>query len=88
MSLPLGFEEKLGSNRDYRLKPLYGLRLQEHGLKSQVDHSMFYEHSKEGNIANLIVYVDDMILTRDDIEELKRLKKRLANDSRSRAWVH
>ena len=41
---------------------------------------MFYKHSKEGKIAILIVYVDDIILTGDDSAELKKLKERLADE--------
>jgi hypothetical protein len=41
---------------------------------------MFYKYSKEGKIAILIVYVDDIILTRDDSAELVKKKKRLANE--------
>lgn len=41
---------------------------------------MFYKLSKEDNVSVLIFYVYDKILTGDDIEELKRLKKRLGND--------
>ena len=41
---------------------------------------MFYKHSKEGKIAILIVYVDDILLTGDDIAELERLKKGLAKN--------
>ena len=39
---------------------------------------MFYKHNKEGRFAILIVYIDDIILTEDDIEELERLKNELA----------
>ena len=39
---------------------------------------MFYKHSKDGKIAILIVYVDDIVLTGSDKEELERLKRRLA----------
>ena len=38
---------------------------------------MIYRH-KNGKITILIVYVDDIILTEDDTEEMERLKKRLA----------
>ncbi|KAL6311712.1 hypothetical protein AAG906_024601 [Vitis piasezkii] len=62
INLPLGFEEKLGSN------------------KSQTDHTMFYKHNKDGKIAILIVYVDDIVLTGNDKEELERLKRRLATE--------
>ena len=41
---------------------------------------MFYKHSKEGKIAILIVYVDDIILTGDDSAELERLKERLVDE--------
>ena len=52
-----------------------------HGYyQSQVDNAMFYKHSKEGKIVILIVYVDDIILTGDDIIELERLKKVLSNN--------
>ena len=39
---------------------------------------MFYKHSKDGKIAILIVYVDDIVLIGSDKEELERLKRRLA----------
>ena len=48
--------------------------------QSQADHTIFHRHSREGKVAILIVYVDDIILTGDDFEELKRLKKRLVTD--------
>ena len=38
---------------------------------------MFYKHPSERRVAVLIVYVDDIILTRDDVFELDRLKKDL-----------
>ena len=41
---------------------------------------MFYKHSKDGKIAILIVYVDDIVLTGSDKEELERLKRRLATE--------
>ncbi|RVX06211.1 hypothetical protein CK203_027428 [Vitis vinifera] len=46
----------------------------------KVDHTLFYKRSKEGKVAILIVYVDDMILTSDDIDKLERLKKRIAKN--------
>uniref|UniRef100_A0A2N9GQ49 Reverse transcriptase Ty1/copia-type domain-containing protein n=1 Tax=Fagus sylvatica TaxID=28930 RepID=A0A2N9GQ49_FAGSY len=95
MSLPPGFEERLGVDKVCRLrKSLYGLKqsprawferfgraVRRHGYcQSQADHTMFYKHSKEGKIAILIVYVDDIILTGDDSAELKKLKERLADE--------
>ena len=75
MSLSLGFEERLGVDKVCRLrKSLYGLKqsprawferfgraVRRHGYcQSQADHTMFYKHSKEGKIAILIVYVDEL----------------------------
>ena len=95
MSQPPGFEEHLGEEKVCRLrKSLYGLKqscrawfgrfgkvVKGHGYtQSQVDHTMLYMHSKEGNIAILIIYVDDIILIGDDHDELKRLKRVLADD--------
>lgn len=37
------------------------------------DHTLFYRH-KEGKITILAVYVDDIIITGDDKEEITRLK--------------
>ncbi|RVX02203.1 hypothetical protein CK203_025476 [Vitis vinifera] len=48
--------------------------------QSQIDHTLFYKYSKDGKVEILIVYVDEIILTDDDIDELERLKKRLAKD--------
>ena len=95
MSLPPGFKERLGSDKVYRLRKfLYGLKQSpsawferfgkaviSYGFhQSQANHTMFYKHSKEGKVAILIVYVDDIILTSDDVVELERLKRKLAND--------
>ena len=46
--------------------------------QSQANHTMFYKRSKKGKISILIVYVDDIILTGDDLEELADLKRRMA----------
>ena len=40
---------------------------------------MFVKHSEKGKIV-LIVYVDGIILTRDDLIEMERLKKSLASN--------
>ena len=40
---------------------------------------MFVKHSEKGKIAVLIGYVDDIILTRDNLIEMERLKKSLAS---------
>ena len=41
---------------------------------------MFYKHSKDSKIAILIVYVDDIVLTGSDKEELEILKRRLSTE--------
>ena len=43
----------------------------------QADHTLFYKH-KDGKIITLIVYVDNIILTRDDKWEMEDLKDKLA----------
>ena len=49
-------------------------------MKSQADHTMFYKHSSERRVIILIVYVHDIILIRDDVLKLDRLKKALARE--------
>ena len=41
---------------------------------------MFFKQSNDGRMTILIVYVDDIILTRDDTREVERLKKVLATE--------
>ena len=71
-------------------KTLYGLKqsprawfgrftevMKKYGYKqSNSDHTLFLKQ-KEGKITCLIIYVDDMILTGDDEEEINQLKKNL-----------
>lgn len=95
MCLPPGFEKLFGQDKVCKLKrSLYGLKqsprawFQHFGKvvksydyhQSQADHTMFYKHSTKGKFVVLIVYVDDIILTSDDIEKLARLKRKLAED--------
>jgi len=40
--------------------------------QSNADHTLFVKH-KGGKVTTLIVYVDDMILTGDDPEEIRTL---------------
>ncbi|RVX10349.1 Retrovirus-related Pol polyprotein from transposon RE1 [Vitis vinifera] len=95
MSPPPGFEESFGVGKVCKLKKsLYGLKqsprawferlgkvIKHYGYtQSQADHTMFYKHSNEGKVAILIVYVDDIVLTGDDCNELEKLKGKLAEE--------
>lgn len=42
---------------------------------------MFIRHSLEGKTTILIVYVDEIILTEDNLPELKNLRDQLASES-------
>ena len=44
------------------------------------DHTMFIHVTDDGKRTVLIVYVDDIILTRDNIGEMERLKTILASE--------
>ena len=48
--------------------------------QGQLDHTMFFKQSNNGRMTILIVYVDDIILTRDNTWEVERLKKVLATE--------
>ena len=41
---------------------------------------MFIKHFSQGNIAALIVYIDDIVVTGDDLEEIIQLKKSLSKE--------
>ena len=43
------------------------------------DHTLFIKH-KSGKVTALIVYVDDMIITRDDKEKISKLQKQLSTE--------
>ncbi|XP_019052185.1 PREDICTED: uncharacterized protein LOC109114293 [Nelumbo nucifera] len=45
--------------------------------QSRADHTLFIR-KRNGKLTTLIVYVDDMVITGDDKEEIKRLKEVLA----------
>ncbi|CAJ2638271.1 unnamed protein product [Trifolium pratense] len=49
-------------------------------IQGQADHTLFTKFSKDGKIVVLIVYVDDIVLTGDDIVEMARVKEKLAFD--------
>ena len=47
--------------------------------QSNSDHTLFLKH-RRGKVTTLIVYVDDMIITGDDTEEIAKLQKQLATE--------
>ena len=45
-----------------------------------IDHTLFTKHSSCGKVTAFIVYVDDIVLTGNDLEEMGRLKHFLAKE--------
>ncbi|KAK2433017.1 putative mitochondrial protein [Trifolium repens] len=95
MELPPGYGGKGAANTVCKLKKaLYGLKQSPRawfgrftkvmtGLgykQSQGDHTLFIKHSKSEGLTVLLVYVDDIILTGNDVEEQKMLGQCLANE--------
>ncbi|KAI3703311.1 hypothetical protein L1987_73276 [Smallanthus sonchifolius] len=91
MSAPPGFAENFKGKEVCLLKKsLYGLKqsprawfgkftlaMRDYGYKqSNADHTLFLKQ-KDGRVTCLIIYVDDMIITGDDEEEMKQLKRKL-----------
>lgn len=91
MSLPPGYEEE---DKCCRLKKaLYELKqslrawferprnimMRQQYTQGNEDHTLFIRR-KSNNITILLVYVDDMIVTVNDCEEINRLKKMLATE--------
>jgi hypothetical protein len=94
MDLPPGYTASTDANVVCKLqRALYGLKqsprawfgrfsmaMRKYGFKqSNSDHTLFIKH-KGSKVTALIVYVDDMIITGDDEEEISRLQKALATD--------
>ncbi|RVW85510.1 Retrovirus-related Pol polyprotein from transposon RE1 [Vitis vinifera] len=67
MEIPPGFEESMAKNQ-------LGYK------QGQADHTLFVKKSHAGKMAILIVYVDDIILSGNDMEELQNLKKYLSEE--------
>ncbi|RVX12388.1 Retrovirus-related Pol polyprotein from transposon RE1 [Vitis vinifera] len=63
MEIPPGFEENSQSSPEAGYK------------QGQADHTLFVKKSHAGKLAILIVYVDDIILSGNDMGELQNLKK-------------
>ena len=55
--------------------------MKESGYKqSQGDHTLFIKHSNRRGVTALLVYVDDIIMTRNDEREKHEVKRRLATE--------
>ncbi|KAK0577899.1 hypothetical protein LWI29_001989 [Acer saccharum] len=95
MEIPPGFETGSNVNKVCKLrKSLYGLKqsprawfdrftkaIKKHGYsQGQADHTLFTKFSPTGQVAILIVYVDDIIVTGDYTEEMGYLKEVLAKE--------
>ena len=48
--------------------------------QSQVNHTLFFRRSSTWKLAILIVYLDNIIMTSDDSEKIKKLKVKLAKE--------
>jgi hypothetical protein len=48
--------------------------------QSNADHTLFYKHDDDDKVAVLIVYVDDIVITGNDFEEISDLKHHLAKE--------
>ncbi|XP_062114469.1 uncharacterized protein LOC133825558 [Humulus lupulus] len=94
MSQPPGFEESLKITTVCKLKSLYGLKQSPRAwfnrflkvvkwlgyIQGQTDHTLFVKHLGSGKIAVLIVYVDDIIITGNHIEEINSIKEMLGKE--------
>lgn len=59
---------------------MFSLAMKKYGFhQSDSDHTLFLKHQRN-KVTALIVYVDDMIITGDDTEEITKLKKQLATE--------
>ena len=55
--------------------------MRSHGyMQAQAYHTLLYKKSLNGKISILIVYVDDILIRRDDAIESKRMKYFLAKE--------
>jgi hypothetical protein len=94
MDLPPGYGTNPSTNLVCKLKKsLYGLKqsprawfgrftqsMRQFGYKqSNSDHTLFFKHHNS-RITVLIIYVDDMVITGDDSEEIERLQQQLASE--------
>lgn len=94
MDVPPGFGSNTGQVVCRLKKALYGLKQSPRawfgrfakvmlnlGYKqSQGDHTLFVKHSALGGVTALLVYVDDIIVTGDDLEGMGNLKQCLVKE--------
>ncbi|CAN1158567.1 Retrovirus-related Pol polyprotein from transposon TNT 1-94 [Linum perenne] len=95
MNIPEGVNHDKGPDSVCKLiKSLYGLKQSPRAWfekfsktvisngyhHCQTDDTMFVRHGGNGRITILIVYVDDIIITGNDNEEIKKLKSRLSSE--------
>jgi hypothetical protein len=95
MEQPPGFVAQGESGLVCKLqKSLYGLKqsprawfgkfskvIQQFGMiRCEADHSVFFRRSSLNKVIYLVVYVDDIVITGDDQEGIKDLKKHLFNN--------
>ena len=46
-------------------------------IRSTIDHSIFYHHTSTEQCIYLIIYVDDIVITRSDQDSIQKLKQHL-----------
>lgn len=95
MNVPPGFESEATVNKVYKLKKsLYGLKQSPRAwfhrftkvlkdneyLQCQSDHTMFIKHFNMSRISVIIVYVDDIVITGNDEEEIMQIKLLLSKE--------
>jgi hypothetical protein len=94
MDIPPGYNASSKAEVVCKLqRALYGLKqsprawfgrfsaaMRKYGFQqSNSDHTLFLKH-RLGKVTTLIIYVDDMIITGDDMEEISRLQEQLATE--------
>ncbi|WJX32266.1 hypothetical protein P8452_20610 [Trifolium repens] len=95
VSQPPGFEKKNQEGMVYRLhKALYGLKqaprawnmkidsfFKKHGFqKCELEYGVYVQHTSEGNMILVCLYVDDILLTGSSEQEIAKFKKALMNE--------
>ncbi|KAK8950885.1 hypothetical protein KSP39_PZI004349 [Platanthera zijinensis] len=94
MTIPPGFiKEEFNGKGCHLQKSLYGLKqfpralfgrfnktmLQQGYAQGQADHTLFIKR-RGAHVSILFVYVDDIIITRNDLEEIAHLKEQLGRE--------